>query len=480
MKSSSIARAILGACLFAVSGMAGGCSQYQLGAATTERVTKEELRDKLEAGQDNFEATIRRACDLLVEAEGGRRVKRLTLIWQMRILPMSRDAINQDNPIAGLVDLWVLAVRMRLYLTEGDGKNLFGPHQKIAIDAADTCEVDISRLAPLVLSADRLTEIHDRIYAVARDHPLHGEFSGSQVQTMVESQKDEVLQGVLAIPLVPFRWLGGIDESAQAIKGFTVVAAHLTDVVQGLAADARLQTQLLMLEAEDLDSVKSTVTGMTKISESSERLATVAEKLPEDLRRELSSVVEEIDARQSEIQETLKEARELSERIELAGRSVAAAGDAWSGTAKSIEEMVASFQSDSTAPGDERGAVSDSTVQSAAAIDNGPESNVSTSQPAPYDINDYRRTAEALTETATRLQGLVADLRSLVDDGPVTRRLAEVSSEARRVLLESESVADRVTDRAAWRGVQLVLLLFACLVVYRFLSVRLIRSRGTA
>lgn len=480
MNSSATIRAIVATCIITVSGMTGGCSEYRLGAVTTERVTKEDLRNSLEACQDNFEATVRRACDQLVDAAGSRRVKRLTLIWQMRILPMSRDAIDQENPIAGLVDIWVLAVRMRLFLSEGEGKELFGAHQQLAIDAANTCEWEISRLAPLILSPDRLAATRERIDAVARDHPLRGEFSGSQVQTTLESQKDDVLQGVLAIPLVPFRWLGGVDETAQAIKGFTVVSTHLTDVVQGLAADARLQTQLLMLEAEDMDSVKSTLTSMAKLSDSSERLAAVAEKLPEDLRRELNLVVEDIDARQAEIQKTLKEARELSERIELAGRSVAAAGEAWSGTAKSIEDMVASFRSHPTAPGDERGTVSDSTVHSEAATDNGLESTASASQPAPYDINDYRRTAEALTETATRLQGLVADLRSLDNDGPVTRRLAEVSGEAKQVLLESETVADRVTDHAAWRGVQLILLLFTCMVAYRFVSVRLIRSSGAA
>lgn len=480
MKSTSIARAILGACLVAISAIVGGCSEYRLGAVATESVTKEELRDKLEACQDNFEATVRRACDQLVDAEASRRVKRLTLIWQMRILPMSRDAIDQENPIAGLVDIWVLAVRMRLFLSEGDGKTLFGPHQHLAIDAADTCEAEISRLAPLILSPDRLAATRERIDAVARDHPLRGEFSGSQVQTTLETQKDDVLQGVLAIPLVPFRWLGGVDETAQAIKGFTVVSAHLTDVVQGLAADARLQTQLLMLEAEDMDSVKSTLSSMAKISDSSERLAAVAEKLPEDLRRELNLVVEDIDARQGEILKTLKEARELSERIELAGRSVAAAGEAWSGTAKSIEEMVASFRSSPSAPGDDRGAISDSTMQAGAATGQESVSTAPTSQPAPYDINDYRRTAEAMTQTAEELHALVADLNNLLDDGPVTRRLAEVSSEAKQVLLESESVADRVTDHAAWRGVQLILLVFACLVVYRLLFVRLIRSKEAA
>lgn len=473
MNSSAIARAILGACIISIPGMVGGCSEYRLGAVATERVTREELRDKLEACQDNFEAIVRRACDQLVDAEASRRVKRLTLIWQMRILPMSRDAIDQENPIAGLVDIWVLAVRMRLFLVEGDGMELFGPHQQLAIDAADTCEGEIGRLAPLILSPDRLVATRERIDAVARDHPLRGEFSGSQVQTTLESQKDDVLQGVLAIPLVPFRWLGGVDETAQAIKGFTVVSAHLTDVVQGLAADARLQTQLLMLEAEDMDSVKSTLSSMAKISDSSERLAAVAEKLPEDLRREINLVVEDIDARQGEIQKTLKEARELSDRIETAGRSVAAAGEAWSGTAKSIGEMVASFQASSSVSGSEGGVAADAESQSKAPADAGAESSAPPTQPAPYDINDYRRTAEALTETADRLHALVTDLRSLLDDGPVTRRLAEVSSEAKKVLMESETVADRVTDHAAWRGAQLTLLLMGCLVVYRIVSVKL-------
>lgn len=228
-----------------------------------------------------------------------------------------------------------------------------------------------------------------------------------------------------------------------------------------------------MLEAEDMDSVKSTLTSMAKISDSSERLAAVAEKLPEDLRREINLVVEDIDARQGEIQKTLKEARELSERIETAGRSVAAAGEAWSGTAKSIGEMVASFQASSSVSGSEGGVAADAESQSKALADAGAESSAPPTQPAPYDINDYRRTAEALTETADRLHALVTDLRSLLDDGPVTRRLAEVSSEAKKVLMESETVADRVTDHAAWRGAQLILLLMGCLVVYRIVSVKL-------
>lgn len=480
MSLSLVNRAILGASLLAMVGLSAGCSQLGVGSITPERITKEELRDKLDAYQDNFEATVRRACDLLVDADHSRRFKRLTLIWQMRVLPMSRDAVDQDNPIAGLIDMWVLATRLRLYLTEGDGKELFNPHQEIAIDAARTTESEIADIGALILAGEKLDATRERISAVAGEHPFRGEFTGSQVHTAMETSKDDVLQGVLAIPLVPFRWLGGVDEGAQAIKGFTVVAARLTDVVQGLATDARLQIQLLLLETEDLESIKRALASIEKMSDSSERLATVAEKLPEVLHRELVAAMKEIDENQAKIQSTLKEARELAEQIDRSGKSASDAGQAWAGTAKAIEEMVASFRrpvagvqptsSISISPDRPTVSAGSETPSPAGASGGTPD------KPAPYDINDYRRTAEALTETAKQLQTLVVELRGLAEDGPAAKRIEEVSEEWRKLLDESRATADGVTDHATWRVIQVALLILTIVALYRVAAGRFARK----
>ena len=473
----------MGALIAAVMGIAGGCSQLGAGPVASERITKEELRDKLDAYQDNFEASVRRACDLLVDAEDSRRFKRLTLIWQMRVLPMSRDAVDQDNPIAGLVDMWVLAVRMRLYLTEGDGKELFAPHQEIAIEAAEMSEKEIAQLAPLILAPERLEVTRDRIFGVAREHPFRGEFTGSQVHTAMETREDDVLRGVLAIPLTPFRWLGGVDEGAQAIKGFTVVAARLTDVVQGLATDARLQIQLLLLEMEDLESIKRALASLEKVSDSSERLATVAEKLPEDFRRELVAAMDEIDARQAQIQSTLKEARELARQIDQTGRSATDAGEAWAGTARAIEEMVASFR---TPVAVTQPSASDSPMADRLAVRGSAEApkpvaspEVTSDQPAIYDVNDYRRTAEALTESAKELQALLADRRGLAGSGAATAKIEEISGEWRKLLDESRATADGITDHATWRAIQVAVLVLAIVAVYRIVAGRLSGKRAT-
>lgn len=432
--------------------LASGCTGLKDSISTAKdapvatHVTQEDLHDRLDQFEDWFEAVVRRASDELVQADDSRRVKRLTLVWQMRILPMARNAISQDNPLGGFLDVWSLCVRMRLFLTTGEGKNLFGKNQKIAIDAARECEAEIEKIGGTVLTPETLSRALERVQAVAEERPLRGDFSGAEVRASLQTgEKDQVLQGVLALPMTPFRWLGGVDAGAQAIKGFTVVAARLTDVVEGFATDARLQTQLLLLETEDLETVKSTVASLERVSKSSERLAASAEKL--------TDAVDGANTKNSEVRETVNQTKQLVDALQPAGRSVATAGEAWAGTAKAIQEMVASFRSSATS---EPAARSEPPT--------GPQS-------PPYDINDYRRAAEAMTQTAKEMQTLIADLRGLSESGPMAQRLEEISQRFQGVLSES-------TDRATWRAVQVALIVLILAVIYRLVAVKVIRHRG--
>ncbi|RIK65828.1 MAG: hypothetical protein DCC65_11915 [Planctomycetota bacterium] len=460
-------------------GLVGGGSRPTL-------LTREELRDRLDQFEDSFEAQVRKASDEILERDSSRRMKRLTLIWQMRMVPMLRNTLDQDNPLGAVLDSWTLCLRMRAFLTEGDGKSLFGEQQPIAVRAATECEAEIRRIAELVLTPQMIQDTQSRVRDVATKHPLFGEFSGADVRTAIAGGDDRVLQDVLAIPLAPFRWLGGVDETAQAIKGFTAVSARLTDVVQGLAADARLQTQLLLLEVEDLDSTRSALASMERLSNSSERLSATAEKLPQELRRELTALLEKVEADQPELRKTVSEARALVDRLDPAGASVARAGDAWKGTAQAIEEMVASFRrpvgaasaSAETDAGSETGiaptnansplaAPSAKAGTAAAGTDTDPHSDGDVRKGPAFDINDYARTAEALTEAARELQKLTVQIRQLGESNDLTRRLDELSARVEGLVAESRAAASGVADHAVWRLGQLAVFVFGLLVVYR-------------
>lgn len=426
------------------------------------RITQEELRDKLEQYQDLFEAIVRRACDEILAKDNSRRLKRLTLLWQMRILPMSRGALDQDNPVGGLLDLATLCARQKQYFDTGDGKDLFGPHQEIAVRAADEAIEGIEKIAALVFTPEQRVEARARVRQFAEEYPLSGEFSGSAVRVTRERVQDSVLQGILSIPLTPFRWLGGVDHTAQAIKGFTVVAARLTEVVEGLAADARLQMQLLLLEAEDLEAIRSALDSLARLAASSERLASTAESLPENVRKELVVAFEEVEARQAELRTTIRDTRDLAERVDAAAKSLA-------GAAEAIGTMVADFRSEDPSAIDAaraNGAASQPLRPLDASASKPGQLAGRTQTAAKFDINDYTRMSESVEAAAKELRALAGEIDTVANSEALVHRLSDLDARMNRLLVETEAKTAAATDHAVWRLVQLAL--FVCLLAFAY------------
>lgn len=462
-------------------------------ADVTTSLSKEELGELLQQFEDTFEATIREATERIVAVQPDRRTRRLALVWQMRLIPMARDALGQNDPVHSLLDSWALCVRQHDFFDHGDGGELFGEHQSIAREAAARSLRDVERIAALILPAETLSRTRPVIDDLARQFPLRGEFSGSTVRTAVQkpNKDSDVLASVLTTPMAPFRAFEGIDRGAAAIQGFTAVAARMTDTINDLPETVRLQIELLLMEVEDLESVQATLAGLSELSHSSARLAAVAESLPADLRKELSQATEDLEQRQASFQKTLREAQEVVTnvnqalgRVEAAAASVertavhtAAAGEAWTGTFHSITEMVASFrdpqgesppsaplESNSHRPPAEKQAVS-------ARLTEGP------SDPAPtdgehrgFDVNDYTQAAQALDRAAVQIQELTREVRQLAGSNELVSSLGEIEARARGLVDMSNASAFSVIDHLAWRGCQLVLLLFAMLLGYAVLT----------
>lgn len=455
-------------CIALVAMCSVGCAEGQGGLRLTKGprgesgsiVSREELRERLDQFYDVFSTTIQRAGDQLIELRTSRRAHRLTLLWQMRILPMARNALDQDDVLHGFLDLWTLCLRQQYYLTEGEGRKLFGKDQQIAIDAANECEKEMESVAGLIMARDMVDRAAERVRKLAAENPLRGEFSGVGVHTKhAEAQQDEVLKGILTIPLAPFRWLGGVDETAQAIKGFTAVADRLTDIVRGFTADARLQAELFVLEVEELRSVKSALHSFNRLSKSSERLAITADAFPPRLREEFGGMLDDLDRDRPGVNKTLESTRSIVDQLEPTGKSVSAAGDSLAGAAKAIEDMVASFRTPTADP---------------MALDG--DTNLPTTAPAragrPFDVTEYGDAADSVSKAAKELQVVIADLRGLAADESLVQRVERITKGVEEVVGRSQLQVNQMTDHAFWRLVQVVLLVLLIVVIYKLATTR--------
>lgn len=444
---------------------------------TPTQFSKEELHELLTQFYDTFEASLRDAADRIQTAQPDRRTRRLLLLMQTRVLPMMRDAVDQDDALPGLLDSYVLAKRFRDFLVEGDGREMFGEKQHLVVEASQRALEQLEGIASRALDPEVLERAGPAVESLARRFPLRGEFSGTAVRTAVQKAEEspDALTAILTAPIAPFRAFEGIDRGAAAIQGFTAVASRMTDTVRDLPESARLQTQLLLLEMEDLETVRSAAAAIEQLARSSARIAAVAEHLPQDLRRELSLVAADLESRQAELQRTLVEAQQTAGRVsEALGRVESAAsavertavhtadaGDAWTHTFRAITDMVGSFR--------RPGAMSTGgdAPPAAASGGNGPASEPEPAVPRRFDINDYTVAAQALDQAAARLQDLTREIRGLAGSRELMASLGDVESRARGVVETSRSSAVDVVDRLAWRGAQLIGLALLAALVYR-------------
>ena len=88
-------------------------------------------------------------------------------------------------------------------------------------------------------------------------------------------------------------------------------ADHFTDIVEALPESLRWQLLQLSYDIEKTDTIKSALASIGEFSNSSSRLAASTEKLPEQLRQQLSILIEQIDTKQTNLRDTIDRMRAL-------------------------------------------------------------------------------------------------------------------------------------------------------------------------
>lgn len=453
--------------------------------------SKEELRHALDQYDQFFESTIKQATAEIDERSPDLKTRRLTLMWKVRMVPANDAALKEPDSLKAFVECWKLAVRMTEFLEAGEGRSLFGKNQAIAVAAARKIEVDIERVGASFLPPERLSKARDDVHAVAAAQPMRDTFAEAVVRTPpTRGGAPSPLASIVGVPLAPFRAMEGIDQGAAAIRSFTDIADRFTDIVQELPESLGWQLQLALLDLGQNDVVLAFLASLAEFSSSAARLASTAERLPEDLRQQASKLVAEIDARQAGIQATLERAEKTAATVERAldrvdvvaasldrtGQSVADAGKAWEGAARQIVYTIQDIRHDrdpSHPTSRETNAASTSAPPPPAPQ---PGPATTTASERPFEIMDYRDTADALTTTAQQLRALAAEVRGTIESQGLANRIHDLDGRVLGAVDHTSNRARSLADHIAWRAVQLILLVFVLVVAYRVVSNRLPRK----
>ncbi len=92
--------------------------------------------------------------------------------WRMWASPTARASAFDQDPFAGMLELWALAGQQRHYFTEGAGSGAFGEQQGKVVDTARRLEDKIRELAEEVMSADDFERVSPDVEEWVVAHPI--------------------------------------------------------------------------------------------------------------------------------------------------------------------------------------------------------------------------------------------------------------------------------------------------------------------
>ncbi len=431
------------------------CSLFQ----ESDGYSEQELREDLAAYAKDFLAQVSTAANTIRDASGSREVRRKALTWQVSMPAQAHEAAFTDDPQEAYLFCLTVADLQTEYLTRGDGKDLFGAEQSVAVDAARSLSAAVRKIGERFIPEHDRQELEKQVAKLIENDPIKGAYFAISTRTTITKKAEEqgVISRIVSIPMSPFSALQGVGDTPAAIRDFSETAAHMASVVEALPRQLKWQTELLLYNVEDRDTVKQGLAAFEEASASLDRMSRTLESLPADLRGTIASVPEAITA----MQPTVADARALVEALGPAAEQLRLGSEVW-------ERILAPDPKD--APG-----VAPGVAPGGAPAEDSP----------PFNIQDWERTAEDIAVMAAELNQLSANLEQLLSperfdqlQGQVTtlvnatdlrahRLLDDADTRAQGLLDTSSDEARAVVDHAALRVGQLLLGFFLLLSIYR-------------
>ena len=278
----------------------------------------------------------------------------------------------------------------------------------------------------------------------AHNNPIKGTFSNVIVYaTEVQKDQPNPFVSALKIPMTPFRAIEGVDRTASAIHHFSDTAERFSDIVAEMPESSRWQLQLLLFDLEEANMTKSFLNSLAQVSESSARLEQSVQKLPEQLREQLTKFVEDVDKKQASLQQTLQQAEKTSLALNDTIEKLDKTAGSFNAVARDVTETAKAWETAAKATGE--------VVQEFNKIKPSPQKEAS-----PFKITDYRDTAEQTSQAANDIKALLAEIDKL---------------------LESPRY-DYMMNGLLLRAAGLLVLIFVLAVLYRIISGRLAAAKG--
>jgi hypothetical protein len=224
---------------------------------------------------------IERAADTIAVQSTVPTVRVNALEWKLVSSTELQSAALARDPAVALADVILFTLQMQAFLTTGQGKDVFGALQPIAVAVVGQSLARELALVDQVSPPGSTTRWLGILEPYAASHPITSPYVGRVALTDSIGQALAVDRGALAA-------VGDIELTARLLD------KRIEQIQRSLLKQARWQAELLMADAAKQPVVDSMVRDLNRITSSIERITGVTEELPDLVTRERIAVLQAV------------------------------------------------------------------------------------------------------------------------------------------------------------------------------------------
>jgi hypothetical protein len=275
-------------------------------AVSEVEISTDELRVRIWEFGRTVTQTIEATADEIERITTDPVVRRNALIWKIYGISGAQAAVMQPDPLVATLDVWAFCLQMAEYLEEGDGKELFGSWQDIAVRASHRLVEDCRNLAITVSTSGEISGAEDNLKQWVARNKIEGPLL--KRTSVMEEEAEALGWGSMS----PSQTLGALDMKVGYIMYRLAILDEYWPRQLRWHLDLMLDDMVSGDKPSRLPSVRASLERVLALAEQSpdfitgERIAVL-----QAMNAEINSLMQAIDAQRVALTDDARLEREI-------------------------------------------------------------------------------------------------------------------------------------------------------------------------
>ena len=379
---------------------------------------------------------------------------------------------NIDDPRKTFLSTWSLIYRYLNYISNGDGKSLFGDQQKKIIETFSAIQFHMEKIAKKHLSSKQLKTIKKDLANYAKEYPIKGYYQDAP--EVASTGFVDYIQ----IPLAPFRAINAINQGRASIEDISKTVARFTDIAEDLPDEIRWQLQVLAVQLQQNDILKTNTDSFKKLAETSEQMVKIVDQYPDKVSEKVKKAAKDLDATVKQLSVISKQIDASMTKLQTSSKSFENFGKDINQSTEKITASLKQVEQSSNALSKAAESVSKAMKDILAFSKHLDESSSKEEKDDNKDpfLVQVEKASIALEKTAAEISGTLQKVIDLSEKKPFSDEINSIDQKAQSTVIMTRQEGQSLVDYIFKKAIILISIIFALSLIVIITKSRVSKS----